>query len=307
MVFCEFCGASLIGQKPLDTKSLDSGDETVQKEYGVDVEALTDVRVQGTSTFQEGDRLRLEIEGSPEPVFFSIKEEVVFGRKDPATGAMPDIDLTPFAGYRMGVSRRHAAISLSAEHGLDVRDLGSSNGTFLNGQQLAAHRLYRLRNGDELRLGQMVIRVLFEPTKAAQPTPAQSEASAPPAVETPAKTLSTQRSSQPAVGTEAASGESAQKAPAAPEAQAEAKSEAAAPNAPPTSTEAAESGKAQAAEAQPKPETKPEAKPSVAAPSPAPDASAEPETPPKTSPDKPETLPKTSPDKPESSEQDKRD
>ena len=278
MVFCEFCGASLIGQKPLDTKSLDSNNEAVQKEYGVDAEALTDVRAQGTSAFQGGDRLRLEIEGSPDPLFFSIKEEAVFGRKDPATGAMPDIDLTPFAGYRMGVSRRHAAISWNAEQGLDVRDLGSSNGTFLNGQQLAAHRLYRLRNGDELRLGQMVIRVFFESTKAVQSAPNESTAPASPAAETPAQTLAIQRPSRLATdNTSAVSGESAQKAPEAPAAQAEAQ------DASPAPAETARPSEAQ---------TAPEALSAEAAPPSAPDTSAKPETP---------------PDKSESSEQDKRD
>ncbi len=263
VVFCEFCGASLIGKKPLDTKSLDAKDDAVQKKYGVDAEAFTDVRVHGTSTFEEGDRLRLEIEGCPDPLLVEIKTETVFGRKDPATGAMPDIDLTPFAGYRMGVSRRHAAITRNVAYGLDVRDLGSSNGTFLNGQQLVAHRLYRLRNGDELRLGQMVIRILFERASvSAEATPAPKTASDIAEEKTPAQTLATQRSKQP----DAAPTADDKKAPAATSAQttdteAESPSPSAAPSpeAPPNQAEKVkpEPPKPQApqpATAQPKPE-----------------------------------------------------
>lgn len=162
VVYCENCGASLFGKMPLDTKSLGTTISDDQPETSIDSSVLTDVKVQGISSFTPGDMLRLEIEGSPEPVLFEPKTEAIFGRRDPATGAIPDIDLTPFAGYRMGVSRRHAAIRQNNEQSLDLWDLGSSNGTYLNGQRLNAHRPYRLHNGDEIRLGQMLIRVSFE-------------------------------------------------------------------------------------------------------------------------------------------------
>lgn len=161
VIFCENCGASLIGKLPLSTKALDSTDSE-QVELGTDASILTEVRVQGSATFEHGMSLRLDVEGSPDPMHLTPKPETIFGRRDPATGDKPDIDLTPYAGYRMGVSRRHAAIRPGDESGLDLWDLGSSNGTFLNGQRLSAHRPYRLRDGDEIRLGQMVVRIHFE-------------------------------------------------------------------------------------------------------------------------------------------------
>lgn len=176
VVFCENCGASLIGKMPLDTKSLESSTDAEKAEVGIDSSVLTDVKVQGVSKFAKGDLLKLEIEGSPDPIIFEPKDESIFGRRDPATGAMPDVDLTPFAGYRMGVSRRHAAIRQSDEQSLDIWDLGSSNGTYLNGQRLSAHRPYRLHNGDEIRLGQMMIRVVFESTPSDKPTPDEQTA-----------------------------------------------------------------------------------------------------------------------------------
>jgi pSer/pThr/pTyr-binding forkhead associated (FHA) protein len=171
VVFCENCGASLIGKLPLDTKSLESSSQAEKDQMGISASVLTDVKVQGVTVFHEGDLLRLDIEGSPDPIAFKPKTETIFGRRDPATGAMPDVDLTPFAGYRMGVSRRHAAIRFSEENGLDLWDLGSSNGTFLNGQRLSAHRPYRLRDGDELRLGQMLVHVYFESPAKTDTTP----------------------------------------------------------------------------------------------------------------------------------------
>jgi len=150
---------------PLDTKSIDSSSDQDQAQLGVDASVLKDVTVQGAEAFQEGYVLRLEIEGSPEPILFKPKPETIFGRRDPATGAMPDIDLTPFAGYRMGVSRRHAAIRFGEGQTLELWDLGSSNGTYLNGQRLSAHRPYRLHDADEIRLGQMVIQLYYQPQK----------------------------------------------------------------------------------------------------------------------------------------------
>ena len=163
----------------LDTKSLEGSSEEEKAQLGISESVLTDVRVQGSADFGEKDYLRLEVEGSPEPIVIKPASETVFGRRDPATGAMPDVDMTPFAGYRMGVSRRHAAIRFGDGQSLNLWDLGSSNGTYLNGERLSAHRPYRLHDGDEVRLGQMMIRLHFqstpaEPTEKAEAKPSEA-------------------------------------------------------------------------------------------------------------------------------------
>ena len=158
ILFCENCGTSLTGQPAAgSTKGLDD----------VQPELSEQIAKAGTDYFAPGSALRVEIEGGPEPITIQPRQEIIFGRRDPATGAMPDIDLTPYAGYRMGVSRRHAAIRAAEENHLDVWDLGSSNGTFLNGVRLNPHRPYRLHDGDRIRLGQMVIRILYQPPQDA--------------------------------------------------------------------------------------------------------------------------------------------
>jgi len=123
----------------------------------------------GTDEFPKGGTLRLEVEGSSKSVQVPLtvhNRQIVLGRRDPATGVLPDIDLTPFAGYRMGVSRRHGLIRYSEGKFLDLFDQGSSNGTFLNGQRMDAHYPYRLRDGDRIRLGQITIRLHFDPSNA---------------------------------------------------------------------------------------------------------------------------------------------
>jgi len=54
------------------------------------------------------------------------------------------------------ISRAHAAIGFEPESGFFVQDLGSTNGTLVNGTR--AERA-PLRNGDELRMGRLQLRV----------------------------------------------------------------------------------------------------------------------------------------------------
>src|SRR5271154_4971074 len=56
------------------------------------------------------------------------------------------------------LSRRHCEVKVT-EHGLEVQDLGSSNGTFLNG-----HRIDRalVRPGDVVQVGGIAIRIDYE-------------------------------------------------------------------------------------------------------------------------------------------------
>ncbi len=77
------------------------------------------------------------------------------GRASEAEGYRPDFDMT-FYDDGDYVSRRHARIT-RGQGGYFVADLGSSNGTTVNGYPLQPHRAYRLRNGDRIKVGLVVI------------------------------------------------------------------------------------------------------------------------------------------------------
>lgn len=70
-------------------------------------------------------------------------------------GGSPGFDLSFYDkdGY---VSRRHASISPSGSQYV-LTDLGSTNGTFLNDIRLTPNSPATLRNGDRIRLGQVVL------------------------------------------------------------------------------------------------------------------------------------------------------
>ncbi len=70
------------------------------------------------------------------------------------------LDLTEFKGHRRGVSRRHAVLRRYRDR-LTIADLGSTNGTFLNGERLQAREEHVIEHGAHLVLGEMLITVYF--------------------------------------------------------------------------------------------------------------------------------------------------
>lgn len=95
-------------------------------------------------------------------VGLEVKSRLVLGRADPVAGFQPDLDLSPYGGQEGGVSRRHALVVRDdANRSLYLEDLNSTNGTRINGFPLEPRRRYRLRDGDELELGQVKIVLRF--------------------------------------------------------------------------------------------------------------------------------------------------
>ncbi|MFP4322869.1 MAG: FHA domain-containing protein [Anaerolineales bacterium] len=112
--------------------------------------------------------LRLDLVEVEYSITIPIKEKITLGRPDPLTGLEPDIDFTPLAGYRMGVSRRHAEIHWYRDNLIYLYDMGSSNRTYLNGEEINFNQGYPLYNGDMFSLGRLAIYVYYE-IQAEQP------------------------------------------------------------------------------------------------------------------------------------------
>ncbi len=70
-----------------------------------------------------------------------------------------EIDLSPYQAYEAGVSRQHAIIQLD-DDGATVTDLGSANGTRLNGRTIPANIPQLLEYGDILTLGKFKLEIL---------------------------------------------------------------------------------------------------------------------------------------------------
>ncbi|MEO7001993.1 MAG: FHA domain-containing protein, partial [Ktedonobacterales bacterium] len=79
---------------------------------------------------------------------------------DTGPNTPPDVDFTDWNGAASGISRNHLVISVGPD-GVFVEDEESYNGTLCNGDRLCPRQRYLLNDRDELRLGTMMLRVLF--------------------------------------------------------------------------------------------------------------------------------------------------
>ncbi len=115
----------------------------------------------GTASFSEEMRLALVPQnGEPIEIDAPEGEDIIIGRLSGDPIAAPNVDLSPFDATEMGVSRLHVAVRRQ-RNTITITDLGSLNHTYINGQRLYSQELRALRDGDELRLGRMVLRVRF--------------------------------------------------------------------------------------------------------------------------------------------------
>lgn len=89
------------------------------------------------------------------------KDDFTLGRSTKGQTIIPDIDLNPFHAYEAGVSRLHANLIIS-DTDIFIHDLGSANGTRLNGEKIDPHLDYAVKHGDRLSLGQLKIQVLIK-------------------------------------------------------------------------------------------------------------------------------------------------
>jgi pSer/pThr/pTyr-binding forkhead associated (FHA) protein len=97
-----------------------------------------------------------------------VGDELVIGREVGGAGRLAD---------DQEVSRRHARVSRDASNQLTIEDLGSANGTFVNGMRLRAPQ--RLKAGDTIRIGSTALE-LREVQQARAPAVAEPPIVAPP-------------------------------------------------------------------------------------------------------------------------------
>lgn len=105
--------------------------------------------------------LMLYVADGSAPLSIERLNNLVLGRRDPANPNLVDIDLTPFHAQENGVSRQHARLDARSEPPILI-DLGSYNGTHINGQRLEAEDPQELESGDEIQLGRLRMRIYFK-------------------------------------------------------------------------------------------------------------------------------------------------
>jgi DnaJ-class molecular chaperone len=86
-------------------------------------------------------------------------EKITLGRHDEGQSIISDVDLSAHQAFDQGVSRLHAIIKFDQE--MTITDLGSSNGTFINGEKVEAYIPHPIVFGDLLTLGKMKLTIVI--------------------------------------------------------------------------------------------------------------------------------------------------
>ena len=152
--FCDNCGASLISPTefiPTPTPTYQTAATTYQQP------AIGNQP--STNPKSEIRNPQLVVTQPPPPATLPLptRPEMIVGRADPQSNSYPDVDLGPYGGLDLGVSRRHFRLTRNGDQ-FYVEDLGAMNGTTVNGQKLPPYTLQPLRAGDRISLGKMELR-----------------------------------------------------------------------------------------------------------------------------------------------------
>jgi hypothetical protein len=149
-VFCYSCGQLLEPVKgAFDTRVLSETNSTPLDSEHFGPDSVLVLRVRGSTENYETRPQKSD-------------HELIIGRSTKGSVLSPDIDLTNRQASDLGVSRLHLSVKFEAEHGaILVADLGSANGSFINGQRMMPKEVRVLRHGDELRLGKLVLLASF--------------------------------------------------------------------------------------------------------------------------------------------------
>ncbi|MEO6325947.1 MAG: cyclic nucleotide-binding domain-containing protein [Thermoanaerobaculia bacterium] len=106
---------------------------------------------------------RFIVDTTNEEFYLNREGETTIGRIDPVTGIRPDVDLTNLDTQR-SVSRRHAKIVFTGGEFKIVEEIGTMNGTFVNGRRIPTGSPISIKDGDKIRSGlvDMTFRVTQE-------------------------------------------------------------------------------------------------------------------------------------------------
>ena len=156
-LFCEECGTQLIYSDGIPTSEISLPSSGLGSE-----QAVPAFPVASTDAYKTiSPRITLNLVNSGETMSVPQRKETTLGRASEGQPIVPDVDLTPYKAYEAGVSRMHASIKI-IENQVMVIDLGSSNGTRINGKKIAPHTPAIVHHGDILSLGKFKMQILIE-------------------------------------------------------------------------------------------------------------------------------------------------
>ncbi len=112
-------------------------------------------------SFNSSTLLYLHIQGAQEPLLVTPGNETILGCGGTGSVLSPDVDLSPYGGEEKGVAPLHCTLRRSNDS-LIISNVDAGAGVYLNGEAIYANTAYQLRDGDELRLGGLVMWLQFK-------------------------------------------------------------------------------------------------------------------------------------------------
>jgi hypothetical protein len=150
-IFCTECGAQLATAE-LSTQSIRT--DKVAASAGQDIP----IAIPKPITDDAWGSLHLMESGQILPL--TERNEYTVGRLSEGQPVVPDLDLSPYQAYAAGVSRLHALLKRDGKR-VVIMDLGSANGTYVNGKRLTPQTERLLNHGDVVALGKFKFQVLI--------------------------------------------------------------------------------------------------------------------------------------------------
>jgi hypothetical protein len=153
-IYCSKCGAQLLDMT-IATHKIHTAE--ARQESGRQADQMT--TPPPSRQLQSWISLNMIESGQILPL--ADRTEFTLGRSAEGQPIVPDVDLSPYNAYANGVSRLHAVIKLVNDK-IVLVDLGSSNGTYLNGNRLTPYDETSIAHGDVVYLGKLKIQLLIE-------------------------------------------------------------------------------------------------------------------------------------------------
>jgi hypothetical protein len=152
-LFCDDCGCYLVEMGTRTTVILPFSDFA----YRTPPPPIPDFR---PASLNQPITITFIIPSSRRRLELKLIDQIRVGRADEPLNELLELNLAADDGADLGVSRSHALIQPASE-GLVIIDLKSTNGTLLNNSPLSPKIPYPIKNGDELRFGDLLVHILF--------------------------------------------------------------------------------------------------------------------------------------------------
>ena len=160
-LFCSECGAQLVKAEAMTTQNLTQVQDDLVSTNFVKTIIENEKPVAAPTLAGENAVVSLYLIDADKTIQLSGRSEYSIGRVAEGQPILPDVDTSQYDAYAQGVSRLHASLKVTPQR-ITIMDLGSSNGTRVNGQKIVPHVDFPITHGDVVALGKLKIQIIIQ-------------------------------------------------------------------------------------------------------------------------------------------------